>query len=197
MNFTREQVEKAVKAKGYKWFEGPNYDLNVVGIRNNEQGDKVTNIFDDLITCSFKIDGEWQFYAWAATTDPGKKAMQFYSNPKGVARMVPGQYKSSHEIGLHQGKYEALRQCRNVTVYRDDNKDMVFDETKTDTGLFGINIHRSNPVTESSYVENWSEGCQVFKRVVDFNEFMKICNKAAKLLGNHFTYTLIESTDIK
>ena len=36
-----------------------------------------------------------------------------------------------------------------------------------------------------------------FKRVKDFNEFISICKKAAKVHGNHFTYTLIESSDIK
>ena len=68
------------------------------------------------------------------------------------------------------------------------------NEGKTDTGMFGINIHKAGTV--SSFVENWSEGCQVFKRVKDFNEFMAIVNKAKDIHGNHFTYTLIESNDI-
>ena len=59
-----------------------------------------------------------------------------------------------------------------------------------------INGHRSNPTTESAYVENWSEGCQVFKRVKDFNEFMGLINKAKAIHGNQFTYTLIESNDL-
>ncbi len=48
-----------------------------------------------------------------------------------------------------------------------------------------------------TYVENWSEGCQVFKRSKDFDEFMSICRKARDKHGNSFTYTLIESSDIK
>ena len=38
MNYTREQVETAVKSKGYVWFEDANnksYDVNIVGVRNN------------------------------------------------------------------------------------------------------------------------------------------------------------------
>jgi hypothetical protein len=81
-------------------------------------------------------------------------------------------------------------------VWRDKNKDMAFDEVNKDTGIFGINIHRSNPTTESEFVENWSEGCQVFKRVKDFNVFMEIVNRAAKIHGNSFSYTLLESKDI-
>jgi hypothetical protein len=74
---------------------------------------------------------------------------------------------------------------------------MEYDYVDEVSGVFGINIHKSNPYTESTYVENWSEGCQVFKRVKDFNEFMNVCRQARNLWGNEFTYTLIESTDIK
>ena len=57
MSFTREQVESAVKSKGYVWFEDTNnkgYDVNIVGIRNSATGDKVTNVFDDYLTLSYK-----------------------------------------------------------------------------------------------------------------------------------------------
>lgn len=197
MIYSKEKIEKAVKTKGYKWFEGPkDYDLNIVGVRNSDSGIRVTNIFDDVLTLSFKIGSEWIYKEWPITTDPGKKAMEHFSNPNGVARLVPNQYRGSHAIGLHQGKYEALRQVKPVTVYRDSNKDLTYDESRTQTGIFGINIHRSNPKTESQFVENWSEGCQVFKRVKDFNEFMSIAKNASKMYSNSFTYTLILSNDI-
>jgi hypothetical protein len=167
-----------------------------VGIRNSVPAKKVTNIFDDWITLSYKENGVWKFHQWACTTDPGTKAVKEFSNPNGVARLVAGQYRGSHAIGLHQGKYEAMKQVKPVKVYRDKNKDMTFDEPVIQEGIFGINIHRSNPKTESEFVENWSEGCQVFKRVIDFNVFMSIINKAAKIHGNSFSYTLITSADI-
>lgn len=202
MKFTKDQLEAAVKSKGYVWFEdaaNKGYDVNIVGVRNNEAaiGDKVTNIFDDLMTISYKEAGVWKHFQWANTTDPGTKAVKEFHNPNGVARVVPGQYRGLWMIGLHQGKYEALRQKGDIKVYRDKNKDMTFNESVIQEGSnFGINCHRSNPKTESQYVENWSEGCQVFKRIKDFNEFMSICNKAADIHGNSFTYTLLESTDI-
>jgi hypothetical protein len=202
MSYTREQVEAAVKAKGYVWFEDTNnkgYDVNIIGVRNNAKDvyKKVTNVFDDYITISFKDEkGVKQFYCWNATTDPGKKGVQQFHNKKGVARLIPGQYRTTWAIDKHQGKYDALCQrLANVTVWRDGNKDLTFDEILKDTGMFGINIHKAGQ--DSTWVENWSEGCQVFKRVKDFDEFMKICKKAAKIHGNKFSYTLIESTDIK
>jgi hypothetical protein len=154
-------------------------------------------VFDDHLTLSFKDEkGAWQYYCWMATCDPGKKGVQQFHNKNGVARLVPGQYRGAYALSLHQGKYEAVCQrLQEVTVWRDDNKDLTFDEVKQDTGMFGINIHKSG--VDSTWVENWSEGCQVFKRVKDFNEFISICKKAAKVHGNHFTYTLIESSDIK
>lgn len=195
--YTREKIESIVKSKGYKWFEdnaNKSYDVNIVGVRNNAPSvaDKVTNVFDDYITVSFKdTSGNWQFYCWNATTDPGKKGVQQFHNKKGVARLVPGQYRGVWAIDKHQGKYEALCQrLGNVTVWRDANKDLVFDEKVKDTGMFGINIHKAG--MDSTWVENWSEGCQVFKRVKDFNEFMSICKKASKIHGNKFSYTLLE-----
>jgi hypothetical protein len=201
MSYTREQIEKAVKSKGYVWFEDASnktYDVNIVGVRNNDPSiaDKVTNVFDDTLTISFKDEsGNWQYYAWNATCDPGKKGVMEFHNNKGVARLVPGQYRGVWKIDKHQGKYDALCQrLGNVTVWRDANKDLLFEEKVTDTGMFGINIHKAG--TDSTWVENWSEGCQVFKRVKDFDAFLAICKKAAKIHGNKFSYTLIESTDI-
>ena len=196
MKYTRDQIETAVKAKGYVWFEGAkDYDVNIVGVRNSATGQTVTNAFDDVITVSFKIDGVWQYKEWANTTDPGKKGVMQFGNKAGVARLVEGQYRGSHTIRLHAGKYEALGQAKNVKVYRDANKDMKYDETKIDEGVFGINIHKAG--ADSTYVENWSEGCQVFKKSAEFEEFMAICRKAKAIHGNSFTYTLIESADIR
>ena len=197
--YTREQIEAALKAKGYVYFEdaaNKSYDVNIVGVRNSSTGRKVTNVFDDMMTISYKDEkGNWVYVEWMNTTEPGKKGVQQYHNDKGVARLIPGQYRGVWSIDKHQGKYEALCQRNgNVKVWRDANKDLVFDETKTDTGMFGINIHKAGQ--DSTWVENYSEGCQVFKRVKDFDEFMKICKKAAKIHGNHFTYTLLESKDI-
>jgi hypothetical protein len=192
--YTREQIEKAVKAKGYKYFENGDYNMNVIGIRNSGTGKKVTDLFDDWLTLSFKINGAWQFFIWSATTDPGKAPMLKGNNGTGTARVVPGQYPGSHMIRLHQGKYEALGQKANIKVYRDANKDEVYDESKITEGVYGINIHKAG--ADSNIISTWSEGCQVFKRVKDFDVFMQHCKKAAKLHVNSFTYTLIESKDI-
>jgi hypothetical protein len=202
MSYTREQIKTAVETKGFKWFDdsaNKGFDVNIVGIRNSSTGKKVTNVFDDLITISFKDEkGVEQFFAWAATTDPGKKSMLEWNKmgiTGGCARLLAGQWRTTWAIDKHQGKYDALCQrLAKVKVYRDTDFDLEYDEDKVTEGMYGINIHKAG--RDSTWVENYSAGCQVFKRVKDFDEFMKICRRAAKIHGNKFSYTLLNSSDI-
>ena len=96
-------------------------------------------------------------------------------------------------LGYHKGQYEALIQRGLVQVYRDNNRDNILDFASIQEGIFGINIHKAG--VDSAYVDNWSAGCQVFKRSSDFMAFMEICKKSAALYGNKFTYTLLTSND--
>jgi len=197
---TREQIEAAVKAKGYKWFENGDYNLNIVGVRNAETLNEVTNKFDDHLTLSYKVDGEWNYHCFDATTDPGKHWVDNVLNEAGVAILKENQYRGSHKIGLHQGKYEALRQQKPVQVYRDNNLDNCYDldESTLQEGIFGINIHRATKWEgkKSTQIDKWSAGCQVIAANDDFRLFMEICNKSKDIWGNSFTYTLINSDDL-
>jgi len=84
----------------------------------------------------------------------------------------------------------ALCQRKNVVVYRDGDKDNFSEETAvTETGLFGINIHRANPSAISSIIDKWSAGCQVLNSPTDFNYLIKRCEES-KL--KEFTYTLLK-----
>tara|TARA_R110000824_G_scaffold286130_2_gene474292 strand:- start:8 stop:616 length:609 start_codon:yes stop_codon:yes gene_type:complete len=197
---TIQQIESTLKAKGYKWFENGNYNLNIVGIRNSETLNEVTNKFDDCITLSYKVEGDWKFHCFDCTTDPGTHWVENVMNDKGVAILKPGQYRSSHKLRLHGGKYLALGQQKPLTVYRDNNRDDKYDldESKTDTGIFGINIHRASKYEgkKSTNIDKWSAGCQVIAANDDWHEFLDICQQAREVWSNNFTYTLIESKDL-
>tara|TARA_R110001592_G_scaffold40756_1_gene133527 strand:+ start:168 stop:776 length:609 start_codon:yes stop_codon:yes gene_type:complete len=201
MKYSREQIKAVMDTKGYKYFENENYDVNIIGIRNSDTKGQVTNRFDDTMTISFKDEvNDWNYLEFDCTTDPGD---DYVDNPlvnKGVAILKPGQYRGSHKIRLHGGKYTALGQKKDVTVYRDRNKDGVydFDEATCDTGLFGINIHRATSRTgkKSTYIDKWSAGCQVIASNDDWHVFLDICQTAREVWGNSFSYTLIESKDI-
>ena len=179
--YTREQIESAVKSKGYKWFENGDLNVNIVGVRNDATEGKVTNKFDDCITLSYKVDGEWCFECFKCTTDPGDD-------------------RGSHKLRLHQGKYLALGQQKPVKVYRDKNTNGVydFDEATIQEGLFGINIHRATKYAgrTSTNIDKWSAGCQVIASNDDWVQFLGICQAAREEWSNNFTYTLINSNDI-
>lgn len=200
MVYTREQIKNTVESKGYKWFENGDYNLNIVGIRNSDTCGVVTNRFDDKITLSYSVEGELKYHEFDATTDPGSHWEQNIMRKEGVAILVPNQYRGSHKIGLHQGKYEALKQQKPVKVYRDNDKDNIYDfiEENIQEGIYGINIHRATKWEgkKSTQIDKWSAGCQVIAANDDFRLFMEIVNKAKDIWGNSFTYTLIESKDI-
>jgi len=151
------------------------------------------------MTISYKVDGEWKFYCWSNTTDPGKYWIDNPSNSDGCAILVPDQYRGVYKIDSHGGRYTALCQRNGkVKVYRDDNEDDIYDYDidSAQSGYFGINIHRSSAYKTGTYIDKYSAGCQVFADPDDFDDFMVICNKAKDVWGNKFTYTLIESKDI-
>lgn len=202
--YTREQIENAIKSKGYAWFENGDYNVNVVSVRtvffkNGVRDNTITNKFDDFITISYKVNGQWKFYCWEGTTDPGITYMRRVVHPHGTAILVPNQYRGTHMIRKHNGLYDALCQKPDATlkVYRDKNQDNKFDmdDNKIFYDAKGINWHKAGLL--SNIINNWSAGCNVFRSSSDFNTFMEILYKSRNLYGNSFSVTLLESTDIK
>ena len=191
----RYDFAKLFNRLGYSYFTKGSYNLNIIGIRS--KGDKVTNLFDDYLVLIYKNNnGKWTRKIYQITTDPGIVFMKNPSNPKGTAILVPGQYRAAWMIAKHRGKYNALCQRKNVDVYRDNNKNDIYDfkpET-IDNGVFGINIHKAG--NASKRVDNWSAGCQVFANDSEFTTFMEFCKKQKDLYGNTFTYTLLNEEDL-
>lgn len=189
-------VKQVLEKKGYAFFTNGVYNLNIIGIRNPNL---VANSFDDTMVVIYKFGGEWITKVYPITTDAGTYWLKNPMSNKGTAILVPNQYRGVYSIDLHNNKYYALCQRNGkVEVYRDNDKDVILDmdSAKIEKGMFGINIHRSNPFSESLKVDKFSAGCQVFKRVKDFNEFMEICQKSKALWGNSFSYTLIKESDL-
>jgi hypothetical protein len=152
------------------------------------------NTFDDLLLCIEWTGTDFKFTKSKCTTEPGTHWLENPMESKGAAILVPGQYLDCWKLGLHQGKYKALVQARRVKVYRDGNRDKVFDEhpETTDDGIFGINIHRANPAGESVQVDKWSAGCQVLANFKDFDDLIV---KAESTKKDLFSYSLIRESD--
>lgn len=157
--------------------------FHIVGIRSQANA---PNEFDDLIGV---VNGER--VAWyTGTTNPGTHWLKDLMNPKGTALLKPGQYIDSWALGLHKGDYKALVQRKPITVFRDKDMDAIAEETATtDTGMFGVNIHRANPKWTSKFIDKWSAGCQVLNNPADFKKLIEACEDS-KL--HAFTYTLLK-----
>ena len=187
---------KILVDKDYVYFNKGKYNLNIIGVRRADT--KVTNQFDDYIVVEY-IDmyGIKTREVFAATTDPGLSSITNPISSKGCAILAPGQYRSCWKLGYHKGKYEAIVQYKPVKVYRDNNKDAVYDfDSKTiEEGIFGINIHKAGD--NSTIVNGWSAGCQVLARRKDFDKLMKLAHyQISQGHGKLFTYTLINEEDL-
>jgi len=196
---TSSNLMSLMKAKGYVFFDGADkkLNLNLIGVRRDNQG---TNEFDDFMLAIYREEELIIQKRYPITTDPGKYWLEHPMNPEGTAVLIPNQYRRAWHLGKHQGKYEALVQRKKVGVWRDNNKDNIIDYNNLEVmnfGYFGINIHRSNPYTESYLVNRWSAGCQVFKRIADYDEFLDLCKQSAALYGNSFSYTLLTEEELR
>lgn len=186
-------VIEALKKKGYKVFTDG--QINTIGVRSKNP---ISNSFDDEMHLVWVRNGLWQHKKYRVTTDPGQFCLenpQVYGSAAGTAILVPGQYPA-YKWDLHAGKYETLCQrASKVRVWRDNNKDNILDFGHDDDhgieGWYGVNLHHAGE--NSTRVDKWSAGCQVFARIADWQEAVDIW-KASK--AEVFTYTLITEADL-
>ncbi len=190
-----EEIVAVMDSKGYAVFTNDTKPLNInyVGIRDASG----VNSFNDLLVMFWKYKGHWSSFWRPATTDPGTYWLENPMNPHGTAILKEGQYRGAWKLGLHQGKYDALVQRKEVTVIRDGNKDGVLDLDAgyEDTGFFGINHHRANAKNESIQVDKWSAGCQVTADPHLYDIFIQICKESEEVWGEGMTYTLLNKND--
>lgn len=176
--YTIEELKAEFAKHNYEWLS-----FQFIGIRSNAN---LPNQFDDLFAMVYGNKIEY----FSCTTNPGTHWLKNLLNPKGAALLKPAQYKDTWKIGMHQGKYEAFVQAKPVTVFRDGDKDDFAEETAiTETGMFGINIHRANPSAISKIIDKWSAGCQVLNNP---NDFSRVLASAKVTRYKTFTYTLLK-----
>ena len=185
-----------MKSKGYKFFTKGLYNVNIIGIRKKGAH---TNSFDDELHVIYRDEVSIVHKIYKVTTDPGYYYLENPMKVTGTAILVPGQYRGTYKIGKHRGRYKALCQAKPVKIYRDRNKDFILDKDPNNVseGYFGINIHRANANRESTQVDRWSAGCQVFACPNAFSDFMSIVEKSSEFYGNSFTYTLLNEEDLQ
>jgi hypothetical protein len=181
---TKEIIIEAFKKKGYVYEPEK---VNLFGVRTSYQ---ITDKFDDFIGLIFND----LFYLFQGTTDPGK----FYSNNpidgKRTAIMKEGQVVDCYEIGLHKSRYEALRQCKPMPFFQDTDRDDEIDTNmKVINQLIYANIHGTRDDIEVWRIGKFSAACQVIKRWIDFQDYIKVCKDSKQ---KFFTYTLLNINDL-
>jgi lysozyme len=133
-------------------------------------------IYDDAIF----VHSPSVFAAFNANTDPSviRKGVGT-GNKKGIACLDAGAY-FVHKFDLHKNKYLALCQrLGSVTVTRDGTP------SYSDTGNFGINIHKGGFNTTSS------EGCQTI-HPSQWNSFIHLVeDQARRYFGTKWNKTCI------
>ncbi|WP_420433714.1 hypothetical protein [Hyphobacterium sp.] len=196
----RLAVHAAIVAKGHVLFANPaGFDLNIIAIRSRSAR---AGRFDDWLTVSYvdAPDNAWVFHAFACTTDPGLTHLATPRHRDGTAILKAGQYRASHEIARHRGRYLALcqRPGARLSVHRDRNRDRRLDRRpdRVFDNATGINIHRASATRRSHRVGRWSAGCIVVADPTDFAVLMTLAHRAKQIYGNAFTLTLLDEADL-
>jgi hypothetical protein len=193
-----ERIRQVFQIKGYAFFEKGDYNLNIIGVRN--QSGRADH-FDDYLCAIYKVDDEWVVDTWAATTEPGTSILQKPIVSGGTAILIPDQYRGAYKIDTHGGKRRYTALCQRlgkVKIWRDDNRDRIPDYVvQIHECMYGINIHRQWGPDDREYTGGVSAGCQVFRSGKDFYQFMELCHISADTYSNRFTYTLINDTDLQ
>lgn len=197
MGYTLQSIVDTLRKNNQIVYTEPQR-LNIVGIRTGA----ITSVtFDDYIAFFYyDRDGSLKGKICPATTDPSVTYLKSPIDGRAdTAILKAGQYVNSHTIGSHKGKYTALVQQKPVTVIRDKDRNELLDfYGVTETGMFGINIHRSSYGKSNVLIIGAdSAGCQVFQNISDFDEMMRLAQISRSLYGNNFTYTLIDEKEIQ
>lgn len=171
-----------VRALNIVYFEG--LDADDIATVNSDRIDYWNDV-RSVITNTGDV-----ILAATATTEPGWYYRRNRMNPGGAAQLAFGQYLDAWRIGDHHGQ-DALVQCGNLKVFRDNNEDGRRSSDPVDVGdSFGINQHTTSNAPD--LVGRYSAGCLVGKYPQTHAKFMQICRSMGL---STFDSTLIAGDD--
>lgn len=186
-----DDVHDEMRRLGYRVYVLGDYNVNLFALRAPST---VPNSFDDRIGVTYRIGANWRMETFSCTTDPGLYYLKEPQRVDGTAILVPGQYRSMYEIGMHKGQYRAItqRDDRPVKVWRDRNRDGVLDRSGPVHDAYGINIHRASASWASPSVDRWSAGCTVVQDPRHFERLLWLVSQSTLRYGRYVTYTLLD-----
>jgi hypothetical protein len=199
MSSSYNEIQKIFAKKGYAFFTGP-FNINFFAVRGTPRR---PDAFDDVLFVVYQdADKNPVIKIFEGTVDPGIPWLVHPMNPGGAAAIAPGQYRGVWQLGKFKNT-DALIQCGKFKIFRDNNKDAIFDydlstihDSLPSDGIFFHEHFQKPDVAE--FVDKSSAGCVVPKRRSEHREIMKLLKlQSAAGLGNKFTFTLFNETDFK
>lgn len=134
-------------------------------------------LYDDVFIVVDNTEGKGTYYVYPGNTDPSRYGESNLAKGKGYPVIQPGVY--DYKPGIHNsprsGSYPAFIQDSSITVKRDtltgNEKDSI-----TETGKFGVNLHKGgrnknefkNDVSSSGCLTVPSEHWETFKNQLDY-----------------------------
>ena len=207
INIQRHQIKRVVvDVLGGSWFEGPDYNLNIGGIRNDEEEgatasgeeDEIlslqSNAFNDWIYVAWREGGQQRFEIFSATTDPGVSWRKDPQREGGVGAVREGYHRSIYHLGIHGSREALVQGSAGGMVYRDDNKDEVLtlDPSTAEKG-WGFYLHYMGDGSEA--VNRWSAGCQGPRYKKDMDLIVALVKKQREAgMGDRVSYALMRSS---
>jgi hypothetical protein len=220
-NVDVDRIIRAMQRMNYKVFTRP-YEMNIVGIRRRTEGMKYSNAFDDTLWLFYKTDGtaNWKVHNYTISTMPGFYPAIVYTNKDGELKLKrddknginvkltsimkkrggmgilkEAQYINIYSIGkFPKGSPAMVTNQKTQKCYRDNTDGDTIKYIKEESGNLCMYIHKG--YAGGTVVNNWSEGCQVFKSESSLKQFFEICEEHKKQYGNLFTYTLMLEKDL-
>jgi hypothetical protein len=150
----------------------------ILGVQSNEDA---YDRFDDKF---YLFKGEDFIMVTTGTTNAGSDGQQNFEkyNAKGVAVLPTNTwFYDIWSFGLHQGKMQALKQVKPITLFRDNIKNKKIDEVQQQTAaLVGINFHTVSYTKKAgsgyigSTIGSWSVGCQVANNIDQYYQLLNL-----------------------
>jgi len=195
-------IVNCLNSLGYKINERP-FEVNIVGIRYQYNGDPVSNMFKDWLHIFWKDDkGVWIHKKTKITTIPGLVVFKNPTNKSGAGILHPGRYD-----GWYIKEFKKLGKAlwpKEQAAFRDNNKNgtinldsSTIQKASAKQGGFGMLIHAGPYYGPNPAVQNWSEGCQVFEKRASHKLFFEYCDRHKELYGNSFSYNLISARQVE
>jgi len=192
------EIRSLYQQNGYPFYDTGAYNVNNYARRNKDLN--TVDKFNDIRGIAY-LDSFAQPHCleWACTTKPGLTGLSGKPvNPNGTAILIPGFYPKCWVIGKHnKGKeheHDALVQSGSgvFRVWRDNDADGKFDFTgRVWTDVAGLNDHTTR-AHDINNVGGFSLGCIVTKDDKEHQIKMAICQRAAELYSNSFSFALFQ-----